>query len=244
MVRKILSTRLVSCGPRKRKQGRKEPAAQNKRRRKMSVRFAPFHDTIPFDDDDESNTTWLSPKEFASCRQEVELTIFLREQGSLDAKAIMVAQNFCSRGLEDYCSPHIASTSNMVNCLKTEVLLRRKLVISAVLEEQEIQRRKRMQEGTAEHDGSTGDRDGKTQPSPETNEPKQQPPPSPPFYYDDIAMRNACLSRNNRDNVLRAVERALRDADDGRLIYKEWARCSAKTRRRWKGTRSSTASAS
>jgi len=225
------TTRLVSCGPRKRNQGQRKLCVKKKKKRRRcrtmkNVRFSSHDkvDTIPGGCANDDVTTWLSPKEFAAIRQEVELTIFLQEQGPPDANEIMVAQQFCSRGLEEYCSPHIVSTSNMANCLKTEVLLRRKLVISAVLQEQETQRRNRKQERTAENDESTK----KNQQQEKTNQ-------RPNSSYDDIALRNACLSRNNRDNVMRGIERGLKDADEARSIYKEWAKYSTmKRRRRWK----------
>jgi len=158
--------------------------------------------------------TWLSSKEYESIRREAELTIAILEQTPDMCKQ---SPKFCSRGLEDFWSTETDSTETgtMANCLKPEVLDRRRRVIRAVLDEQESHRKERQRV-----DDGGGD---------EMIEEKHQHDQEQQQEHDGTALRMACLFRSNRENVMRGIERGLKDAEQARTAYKEGlfeTRCS------------------
>jgi hypothetical protein len=166
-----------------------------RRKKRIVTKMKPSNMSVRFDHEDSRihshfDSTWLSSREYGSIHREVDLTLVLSEQTPDDEKDTL-SPRFCSRGLEDYCYSETISTRTMATCLKPEVLLRRRLVIRAVLEEQEAQRRRGLQQrkGT--------------------------------MNYDHEALRHACLLRRNRENVMWAVERGLNDAERARAVYAE-----------------------
>jgi len=174
---------------------------------KKSVMFDPQQSNIVART---GSTTWLSSKEYESIRREAELTIVILEQTPDMCKQ---SPKFCSRGLEDFWSTETDSTGTMANCLKPEVLDRRMRMIRAVLDEQESHRKERQRA-----DGGGGD-EGKHQ---HDQQQQQQ-------EHDGTALRKACLFRSNRENVMRCIERGLKDAEQARTAYKEGlfeTRCS------------------
>ena len=145
---------------------------------------------------------WLSPHEYSLIRREVELTIILLEQIPDGEKGIFLPR-FCSRGLEDFRYAETISTlpgpRRFSTCLKPEVLHRRKLVIRAVLDEQESQRKRIKQRGKARSIMFAVHQE----------------------RYDHGALRRACLIRANIENSKNAIDRGLKDAQQARVVFLE-----------------------
>jgi hypothetical protein len=212
----------------KRKRNRNNNNNNNNKKCKKHVMFDLRQSTIVAHI---GSTIWLSSKEYESIRREVELTIVLREKPP-DA----LFPRLYSRGLEDFLYAETNSTGRMATCLKPEVLLRRRLMIRAVLDEQESQRRQQQQQQQRKRQRGDGDGDvnkGETiskgkyqqhhqQQQQQHQQQHQQHQQQLPYcHYDDTALRNACLLRSNRENVMRGIERGLKDSEQARAVCKE-----------------------
>ncbi len=140
-------------------------------------------------------STWLSQNEYASIRREVEVTLILMNQvAGGDEK--MLPQTLCSRGIEDFY--YLQKTR-----LKPEVLLRRRKVISSVLEEQESIGRRRDHYNAYQYRGYQLQRQEQAL----------------------SALRSTSILHINQDNSLKARERGLNDAEQANIVYQEWIHC-------------------